>query len=138
MERDLTQYCAVRNLTKSQVVQETLAEYLVAAQTPSPSKPAPVPDLSFLAPTTQAILDPARPWFKSLSRGFGVGFQRTGAETKQFVWHANAHDTGGQDDNAQPRPRAKHASSRQDDQRQTSHDAKSTVNTAHVLSHDVS
>ena len=50
IERDLNQYCAVRKLSKSQVVQEALAEYLVAAQTPSVGKPAPEPDLSFLAP----------------------------------------------------------------------------------------
>jgi hypothetical protein len=50
MERDLTQFCAVRKLTKSQVVQEALAEYLVAAKTPSNGKAAPEPDLSFLAP----------------------------------------------------------------------------------------
>jgi hypothetical protein len=49
MERDLTQYCSVRKLTKSQVVQEALAEYLVAAQSPTKAKPAPEPDLSFLA-----------------------------------------------------------------------------------------
>ena len=48
MERDLTQYCSVRKLTKSQVVQEALAEYLVAAQSPTDAKPA--PDLSFLTP----------------------------------------------------------------------------------------
>ena len=28
IERDLTQFCASRNLTKSQVVQEALAEYI--------------------------------------------------------------------------------------------------------------
>lgn len=50
VERELTQYCAVRKLTKSQVVQEALAEYMVAAKAPSPAKPAPEPDLSFLAP----------------------------------------------------------------------------------------
>jgi len=49
MERDLTQYCSVRKLTKSQVVQEALAEYLVAAQSPTDAKPASEPDLSFLA-----------------------------------------------------------------------------------------
>jgi len=50
VERELTQYCAVRKLTKSQVVQEALAEYMAAAKAPSPAKPAPEPDLSFLAP----------------------------------------------------------------------------------------
>jgi hypothetical protein len=50
MERDLTQFCAVRKLTKSHVVQEALADYLVAAQSPSLGAAAPEPDLSFLAP----------------------------------------------------------------------------------------
>ena len=50
VERDLKQYCAVRKLTKSKVVQEALAEYMVSAKAPSPNKPAPEPDLSFLAP----------------------------------------------------------------------------------------
>ena len=49
IERDLNQYCTVRKLSKSQVVQEALAEYLVAAQSPTKAKPAPEPDLSFLA-----------------------------------------------------------------------------------------
>ncbi len=49
-ERDLAQFCASRKLTKSQVVQEALAEYLVAAKTPMPNKAVPEPDLSFLAP----------------------------------------------------------------------------------------
>jgi len=50
VERELTQYCAVRKLSKSQVVQEALAEYLVAAKTASSHNAAPEPDLSFLAP----------------------------------------------------------------------------------------
>jgi len=49
MERDLNQYCASRKLSKSQVVQEALAEYLLAAKTSTHGKPAPEPDLSFLA-----------------------------------------------------------------------------------------
>lgn len=49
IERDLNQYCAVRKLSKSHVVQEALAEYLVAAKTHSNGKAAPEPDLSFLA-----------------------------------------------------------------------------------------
>jgi hypothetical protein len=49
VERELTQYCAARKLSKSQVVQEALAEYLVAAKTPSAAKSQPEPDLSFLA-----------------------------------------------------------------------------------------
>jgi predicted nucleic acid-binding protein len=43
IERNLTQFCATRNLTESQGVQEALAEYLVAARAPSPAKPAPEP-----------------------------------------------------------------------------------------------
>ena len=50
VERELTQYCAARKLSKSHVVQEALAEYLVAAKTPSSPRAAPEPDLSFLAP----------------------------------------------------------------------------------------
>ena len=49
VERDLAQYCAVRKLSKSQVVQEALAEYLVAARTRSGAKAGHEPDLSFLA-----------------------------------------------------------------------------------------
>jgi hypothetical protein len=49
-ERDLAQFCASRKLTKSQVVQEALAEYLVAAKASGPNKAVPEPDLSFLAP----------------------------------------------------------------------------------------
>jgi hypothetical protein len=49
IERDLNQYCAVRKLSKSHVVQEALAEYLVAAKTSSHRKPVAEPDLSFLA-----------------------------------------------------------------------------------------
>ena len=50
VERELTQYCAARKLSKSHVVQEALAEYLVAAKTASSHNAAPEPDLSFLAP----------------------------------------------------------------------------------------
>ena len=71
MERDLTQYCAVRKLTKSQVVQEALAKYLVAAQTPSPGKPASEPDLSFLAPD-----DPIRKF---------VGIVKDGPSTDEWM-----------------------------------------------------
>jgi predicted transcriptional regulator len=35
IERDLTQFCASRNLSKSHVVQEALAEYMVAAKSDS-------------------------------------------------------------------------------------------------------
>ena len=50
IERDLKQFCAVRKLTKSQVVQEALAKYLVAGQAQSHARAVPDPDLSFLAP----------------------------------------------------------------------------------------
>ena len=50
IERDLAKFCRVRNLTKSQVVQEALAEYLVAARVHAPCQPLPEPDLSYLAP----------------------------------------------------------------------------------------
>lgn len=63
-ERDLTQFCAVRKLTKSQVVQKALAEYLVAAKAPSMGKPAPEPDLSFLAPD-----DPIRQFIGTAKNG---------------------------------------------------------------------
>ena len=49
IERDLNQYCASRKLTKSQVVQEALTEYLVATQSASRDVARPEPDLSFLA-----------------------------------------------------------------------------------------
>ena len=49
VERELTQYCAVRKLSKSHVVQEALAEYLMAAKTATSHNAAPEPDLSFLA-----------------------------------------------------------------------------------------
>lgn len=71
MERDLTQYCAVRKLTKSQVVQEALAEYLVAAKTPSSGKAAPEPDLSFLAPD-----DPIRQF---------IGIAKDGMSTDELM-----------------------------------------------------
>ncbi len=48
VELELNQYCASRNLTKSHVVQEALAEYMVALKAAAPTKPLPEPDLSFL------------------------------------------------------------------------------------------
>ena len=71
IERDLNQYCAVRKLSKSQVVQEALAEYLVASQTPSVGKPAPEPDLSFLAPD-----DPIRKF---------IGIAKDGMSTDELM-----------------------------------------------------
>ena len=71
IERELTQYCAVRKLTKSQVVQEALAEYMVAAKAPSSAKPAPEPDLSFLAPD-----DPIRQF---------IGIAKDGMSTDELM-----------------------------------------------------
>ena len=71
IERDLNQYCLVRKLSKSHVVQEALAEYLVAAQTPSIGKPAPEPDLSFLAPD-----DPIRKF---------IGIAKDGMSTDELM-----------------------------------------------------
>lgn len=71
IERDLTQFCATRKLTKSQVVQEALAEYLVAAKAPSPSKSPPEPDLSFLAPD-----DPIRQF---------IGIAKDGPSTDEWM-----------------------------------------------------
>jgi hypothetical protein len=71
IERDLTQFCTTRKLTKSQVVQEALAEYLVAAKAPSPAKPPPEPDLSFLAPD-----DPIRQF---------IGIAKDGMSTDELM-----------------------------------------------------
>ena len=71
MERDLKQFCAVRKLSKSQVVQEALAEYLVAAQAPVHGKEAPEPDLSFLAPD-----DPIRQF---------IGIAKGGPSTDEWM-----------------------------------------------------
>jgi len=71
MERDLKQFCAVRKMTKSQVVQEALAEYLVTAQAPSDGKAVPDPDLSFLAPD-----DPIRQF---------IGIAKDGMSTDELM-----------------------------------------------------
>jgi hypothetical protein len=71
VERELTQYCAVRKLSKSQVVQEALAEYLVAAKTASSHNAAPEPDLSFLAPD-----DPIRQF---------IGIVKDGPSTDEWM-----------------------------------------------------
>jgi hypothetical protein len=71
IERDLNQYCAVRKLSKSHVVQEALAEYLVAAKTSSHSKSVPEPDLSFLAPD-----DPIRKF---------IGIAKDGMSTDELM-----------------------------------------------------
>ena len=71
IERDLTQYCIVRKVSKSQVVQEALAEYMVAAKAPSSAKPAHEPDLSFLAPD-----DPIRQF---------IGIAKDGMSTDELM-----------------------------------------------------
>ena len=71
IERDLKQFCAVRKLTKSQVVQEALAEYLLAAQALSHARAVPDPDLSFLAPD-----DPIRQF---------IGIAKDGMSTDELM-----------------------------------------------------
>lgn len=71
IERDLTQFCVSRKLTKSQVVQEALAEYMVVAKAHSPAKPVPEPDLSFLAPD-----DPIRQF---------IGIAKDGPSTDEWM-----------------------------------------------------
>ena len=71
VERELNQYCAARKLSKSHVVQEALAEYLVAVKASSPDKPAPEPDLSFLAPD-----DPIRQF---------IGIAKDGPSTDEWM-----------------------------------------------------
>lgn len=70
IERDLTQFCASRKLTKSHVVQEALAEYMVLAKSSS-AKPQPEPDLSFLAPD-----DPIRQF---------IGIAKDGMSTDELM-----------------------------------------------------
>ena len=70
IERDLTQFCASRKLTKSHVVQEALAEYMVVAKSSS-AKPLPEPDLSFLAPD-----DPIRQF---------IGIAKDGPSTDEWM-----------------------------------------------------
>ena len=78
IERDLNQYCAVRKLSKSHVVQEALAEYLVAAKTPSNGKAAPEPDLSFLAAD-----DPIRQF---------IGIAKDGPSTDEWMATTRGED----------------------------------------------
>jgi len=71
IERDLAKFCRVRNLTKSQVVQEALAEYLAAARVHAPGQPLPEPDLSYLAPD-----DPIRAF---------IGIAKDGMSTDELM-----------------------------------------------------
>jgi hypothetical protein len=71
IERDLVSYCTARKLSKSQVVQEALAEYLVTAQAAMPTTPPVEPDLSFLAPD-----DPIRQF---------IGIAKDGMSTDELM-----------------------------------------------------
>ncbi|MCX7269099.1 MAG: hypothetical protein NT095_01155 [Burkholderiales bacterium] len=71
IERDLNQFCVSRNLTKSHVVQEALAEYMVTAKSASPARPLPEPDLSFLSPD-----DPIRQF---------IGIAKEGPSTDEWM-----------------------------------------------------
>ena len=71
IERDLNQFCVSRNLTKSHVVQEALAEYMVAAKSGSDARQLPAPDLSFLSPD-----DPIRQF---------IGIAKEGPSTDEWM-----------------------------------------------------
>jgi hypothetical protein len=71
IERDLTQFCASRNLSKSHVVQEALAEYMVAAKSDTNARQLPAPDLSFLSPD-----DPIRQF---------IGIAKEGPSTDEWM-----------------------------------------------------
>jgi len=68
IERDLNQFCLSRNLTKSHVVQEALAEYMLTAKSMSSAKVLPEPDLSFLSPD-----DPIRQFIGIAKEGPSTG-----------------------------------------------------------------
>jgi len=72
IERDLIRYCNAHQLSKSAVVQEALAEYLVAAEAQAAPAPPPAePDLSFLAPD-----DPIRAF---------IGIAKGGPSTDEWM-----------------------------------------------------
>lgn len=71
IENDLNTYCKGSGVTKSHVVQEALAEYLVAAKAVPQRVPAPEPDLSFLAPD-----DPIREF---------IGIVKDGPSTDEWM-----------------------------------------------------
>ncbi|MFM7698138.1 MAG: hypothetical protein ACKO5X_05830 [Limnohabitans sp.] len=78
MERNLNQFCRSRNLTKSLVVQEALAQYMVSAKAPSPSALIPEPDLSFLPPD-----DPIRQF---------IGMAKDGPSTDEWLSNTRGED----------------------------------------------
>lgn len=72
VEQDLGAYCTQKGLTKSQVVQEALADYLVTAKARDAAQnPPPEPDLSFLAPD-----DPIRQF---------IGIAKGGPSTDEWM-----------------------------------------------------
>lgn len=71
LERDLGALCERRGVTKTQVVQEALAEYLVAAKAADATPPPGEPDLSFLA-----LDDPIRPF---------IGIAKGGMSTDELM-----------------------------------------------------
>ena len=71
IERDLTQFCASRNLSKSHVVQEALAEYMVAAKSNTNTRQHTAPELSFLSPD-----DPIRQF---------IGIAKEGPSTDEWM-----------------------------------------------------
>ena len=77
-ERDLAQFCASRKLTKSQVVQEALAEYFLATKAAASDKDLPEPDLSFLAPD-----DPIRQF---------IGIAKDGMSTDELMRMTRGED----------------------------------------------
>lgn len=71
VEQDLGAYCAKQGLTKSHVVQEALAHYLVTAKAKEVPALQAEPDLSFLAPD-----DPIRQF---------IGIARDGMSTDELM-----------------------------------------------------
>lgn len=71
VERELARYCAEHEVTKSRVVQEALAEWLVKAEKAGKGKKkkkvSKAPDLSFLAPD-----DPIRKFIGILKDGMST------------------------------------------------------------------
>ncbi len=77
-------------------------------------------------------------WFISYFSGLGISFQCTSTETEQLVRHAKAEHAGRQHNHAQPAPGTDGAHRGQDNQNQSSDDAKNAVYTAYVFNHGIS
>jgi len=80
VERELARYCAKNEVTKSQVVVQALAEWLVKAEKPGKGKKkkSRKPDLSFLAPD-----DPLRKF---------VGILKDGPSTDEWMRITRGND----------------------------------------------